>query len=135
MSTFDHRGRPVGGNHRPTPRIAQALANKMNRAMFQGLSQSVGLGTVANLATNIPRIDAEAAQNAIDGYRESKAYGGGEPMKSAINDAVKNRNITDQHGMNYLFDNAPTMSSPEQEYPEYLHENGAYSRRMYGPNS
>ena len=117
----DHRMNPVGSNHRPTPRIAQALANKMNRAMYQGLTQSVGMGTVANLGGNTRyHLKAEDAQNAIDGYRESKAYGGGEPMKSAINDAIKNRNIPKQQGMDYLFDNAPTKGSPEQEYPEYL---------------
>jgi|688.fasta_scaffold46699_10 hypothetical protein len=43
--TTDHRGRPVGGNHRSTPRVQQAIAKQIQRDTNISLYESAGLAS------------------------------------------------------------------------------------------
>jgi hypothetical protein len=86
--------------------------------MFQGLSQSVGITTVANLPGSVPKVDANQAQHVINAYRDQKAEGyPGTGIGEAIGDAVKNRNVSEQRGMDYVINSAPSMGAPE-EFPD-----------------
>jgi hypothetical protein len=45
--TTDHRGRPTGTNHRPTPRLQQALARQI------GVDTNISVYDAAGLASNV----------------------------------------------------------------------------------
>jgi len=69
MSTFDHRGRPVGGNYRATPRLAQVMARRMTKDIRMGSPLS---------HIDAPEINASEAQSHLDTYRtERDMYGKG----------------------------------------------------------
>lgn len=92
--TTDHRGTPVGGNHRPTPRIALLLAHEMgnpsNRKFLRGAIPS--------------EYREETAQNLINSHRAGVAKGvGGSDATSLISNVVKNRHEINDN-MNYYYD-------------------------------
>ena len=71
MTTFDHRGRPVGGNHRPTPRLAQALARKYERSMTEGVYQMMGFYPKVFLPGDV-KVGTDSTQQVINDYRQDR---------------------------------------------------------------
>jgi hypothetical protein len=85
----NHRGMPLNGNHRPTPRLAQLLARQMSTSAFKSPFSS------------------EYAQSELDHYRyardehakdvstgylsEEEANERTAPERNAINKAIRNR--------------------------------------------
>lgn len=91
----DHRGNPVGGNHRPTPRLANYLAFTMQKTMNQAHTKGMLNAYDNNHMTvflpenfqKAPRITPAHAQKAIDAYRDQRdAFG--DPSK--LSDMDKN---------------------------------------------
>lgn len=91
MYPTDHRGRPTGSNHRPTPRLAKRMAYEMGRTANysdEGISHGkmFGFGTIPEEARE------ETAQNMINMHRASTALGiKGSAYQRAIETAVKKR--------------------------------------------
>lgn len=62
---YDHRGRPLGRNYRPTPRLAALVARQMNRdyRLYNPLDEESKLR---------PEVTSAQAQNLVDNYRERR---------------------------------------------------------------
>jgi hypothetical protein len=77
-----NRGEFIPPNHRPTPRIAQAVADLANNTI---LSRE---GANRTLTAHMPRMGADSAQDFVNVYRSGRDYqqdssGSGDPMRSA----------------------------------------------------
>jgi hypothetical protein len=66
---FTHRGEPIAGNHRPTPRIAQAVATRLGNE-----AQNHAWGTSPNLYRAMQSPSLADTQAAINNYRDNRDY-------------------------------------------------------------
>lgn len=120
----DHRGRRLGDNHRPTPRVSQALQHYY-------------------------KIDSDTAQDVINEHRAGSDYLGGEyygvdypnepftnpdddnigtridHIPSAIGKAVDARSGKDSRGYSSPYEYPPTVKY--QDEPEWEYNTPAYS--------
>lgn len=66
---FNHRGEPLSGNHRPTPRIAQIVAKRLGNE-----AQNHAWTTSPYLYRTMQAPSIEETQAAIDSYRLNRDY-------------------------------------------------------------
>lgn len=69
-----NRGEFIPSNHRPTPRIAQAVANLANQSI---LSRE---GANRTLTEHMPRMEPSNAQDFVNVYRSGRDYSWRPPM-------------------------------------------------------
>ena len=69
-----NRGEFIPSNHRPTPRIAQAVADLANTTI---LSRE---GASRTLTAHMPRMGAESGQDFVNVYRSGRDYQWRPPM-------------------------------------------------------
>lgn len=74
---YNHRGQPTGTNHRPTPRLANALSTRIARDI-----QSQMWETAPNLYRATQGPSPEEAQSALDNYRYQRDMQKKNPMNS-----------------------------------------------------
>jgi hypothetical protein len=73
----DHRGRPLGNNHRPTPRVAQLVAMHLSNVIDSNNEQIQMNNPLLNNIDGgrAPLLSAEEGQRIIDGYRNDRDRG------------------------------------------------------------